>query len=639
MSDARNDPSDQKQLQSQLPNQLPEQELVPEDDAVIGKAMRISLAAIMLITAIIVLIVCLSRDAVVEEVIIKKDAGAIESLDQHVETVPSVTFTDITKQAGITFVHNNGAEGDKLLPESMGSGVAFFDYDSDGDQDILFVDGSNWPESEKSQSASAMTLYQNDGTGKLTDVTEAANLTQIFYGSGVAAADIDNDGDPDLFITALGKNHLYRNDSGIFTDITEESGVTGGASDWSTGATFFDFDNDADLDIFVCNYVQWSRDTDFELNFTLNGKDRAYGPPTHYKGVHPQLLRNNADGTFTDMSESAGIQIANKATNVPVAKSLGVIPIDFDSDDWMDLVVANDTVRNFLFHNKGDGTFEEIGEIAGVAYDSTGRSTGAMGIDAAHYRNDATLAIGIGNFANEMTSFYVTQSDPTFFADESIVEGIGSPSRLFLSFGFFFFDYDLDGRLDILQVNGHLEEEINQIQPSQHYLQTPQLFWNAGPDARSCYVAVPPSETGQLQKPIAGRGSAYADIDGDGDLDVVLTQTGRPAILLRNDQSLGHDWIRIKLIGTQCNRDAIGTRVEVSDGGMTQLQSVTPMKSYLSQSELPLTFGLPKPDDSRTGATENARTIDTLKIHWPDGTTETHQNLAHNQLHTFTQTQ
>jgi hypothetical protein len=620
--------TDEPTLARDRDRELLSEEYVPEDDTVIGKAMRQSLAVILGVGVVVTLVLFLSREAPVEEIVVAKDAGKIEQLDQGVDSVPSVRFTDITESAGVTFIHNSGAEGDKLLPECMGSGVAILDYDGDGDQDILFVNGADWPESEKSRPAPAMALYANDGLGSFRDVTSEAGLEIAFYGTGVAAADYDNDGDTDLFVAALGRNRLFRNDGGRFEEVSEVAGVGGGETTWSTSVAFFDFDNDGDLDLFVCNYVQWSRAIDFELNFTLNGRDRAYGPPTHYQGAHPQLLRNEGDGTFADISEEAGVRVANEATGVPVAKSLGVIPIDFDRDGWMDLVVANDTVQNFLFRNTGEGAFEELGAIAGVAYDGAGRSTGAMGIDAGYYRNSEALAIGIGNFANEMTSLYVTQSDPMFFSDESIVEGVGSPSRLYLSFGFFFFDYDLDRRLDILQINGHLEDEINQIQPSQHYLQAPQMFWNAGPESRSCFIAVPPEELGDLGRPIVGRGSAYGDLDGDGDLDVVITQTGRSAVILRNDQALGRHWIRVKLTGVKCNRDAIGARVSVMAGGETQMRMLAPSRSYLSQSEAPLTFGLGEADR-----------VEKLVVYWPDGSSKTFENLEVDRLHALTQSQ
>ncbi len=386
----------------------------------------------------------------------------------------------------------------------------------------------------------------------------------------------------------------------------------GGAADaWSTSAGFFDYDNDGDLDLFVGNYVQWSKEIDFAVDYRLTGVGRAYGPPVNYAGSHSYLYRNEGDGTFTDVSAAAGIEVTNPATGEPAGKALGLGPIDVDGDGWMDLLVANDTVGNFFFHNQGDGTFTEEGTLYGLAYGRSGEATGAMGVDSGYFRNDADVGFLIGNFANEMTSVYVSQGDPTLYADEAIAAGVGAPSRTRLTFGLFLFDVDLDGRLDLLQANGHLEDEINKVDPSQSYPQPAQLFLNIDRDGRSVFEPVPTEATGDLSRPIIGRGAAYADIDGDGDLDVVLTQTGGTPLLLRNDQATGHHWLRVKLQGDPAkgvNRDAIGAWVEVTTGGVTQRRQVMPTRSYQSQVELPVTFGL--------GASE---TVESLTVIWPDG--------------------
>ena len=324
--------------------------------------------------------------------------------------------------------------------------------------------------------------------------------------------------------------------------------------------------------------------------------------------MHSYLWRNEGNGTFSDVSREAGIEVQNPATGEPMGKALGLVFIDADEDGDLDVFVANDTVQKFVFRNRGDGTFEEIGAASGVAFDSAGLATGAMGIDVADYGNSGALAVGVANFANEATSFYVQQKDPWQFVDMANSEGIGSPSRLKLKFGFFFFDYDLDGRLDILQANGHLENEINQIQPSQTYRQATQLFWNCGRGARGCYAVVPDDRLGDLGRPIVGRGAAYADIDADGDLDVVLTDNGGSPLLIRNDQALGHHWLRVRLVGRGGNREAIGARLVLEAGGVVQRRQVMPTRSYLSQVELPVTFGL-----------GSAERIDSLKVHWPGG--------------------
>jgi hypothetical protein len=529
------------------------------------------------------------------------------------DEIPIVRFVDITATAGIRFVHNNGAYGDKLLPETMGGGVAFLDYDGDERQDLLFVNSTFWPGHVPSgQKPPTMALYHNDGAGHFTDVTEGSGLDVSFYGMGVAVGDYDNDGLPDVFITGVGGNRLFHNEGhGKFRDVTGEAGV-GGAGGWSTGAAWIDYDNDGKLDLFVCNYVQWSAEIDRKHSYELPNVGRAYGPPRNFAGTFPCLYHNDGHGHFTDVSARAGIQIKDPATGLPMAKSLAVAPVDVDNDGWIDLVVANDTVANFLFHNQHDGTFKEIGARSGIAYDAYGLTRGAMGIDSARFRNDETLGIAIGNFANEMNALYVVQRDSLLFADEAIKEGFGPASQQLLKFGLFFFDYDLDGRLDVLTANGQLEPEIHRALSAQQYRQPAQLFWNRGDHKERRYLPVPSEKCGpDLFQPIVGRGSAFADIDGDGDLDVVLTQIGGPPLLLRNDQQLGHHWIRLKLVGTKSNRDAIGAWVKVRVNGRTLWRQVMPTRSYLSQSELPITIGL-----------GDSVAVDNMEVIWPGGATQ-----------------
>ncbi len=582
-------------------------DLHESDDEVIGVWFRRSLVIFGLLAAVVLGLVWFGGRAGDEapEVTIQKEAPREVAV---LTDRPTLEFTEIGAAAGIDFVHENGATGEKLLPETMGSGAAFFDYDGDGDQDLLLVNSKPWPHSGTGGSGTTSRLYANDGGGAFEDVTAAVGLDQPLYGTGMAIGDYDGDGRSDLFLAAVGSNRLYRNTPAGFVDVTDQAGVSGDETDWSTGAAFFDSDGDGDLDLFVANYVTWSRDIDREVDYRLTGVGKAYGPPVNYEGTHSRLYRNDGGGAFTDVSEEAGIRVANQATGVPVGKGLGVAPVDVDLDGRMDLFVANDTVRNFLFHNLGDGKFEEVGEYWGVAYGRQGEATGAMGVDAAYFRNDPELGFAIGNFANEMTSLYLAQGDPTLFADEAIGEGIGAPSRQALSFGVLFLDVDLDGRLDVLQANGHLESEINTVDPSQTYRQETQLFWNAGPDARVGFELLPGESTGDLARQIVGRGSAYADADGDGDLDVVLTQTGDRPLLLRNDQASGHHWLRVRLEGAPENPEAIGARVVLTAGGMTQVRLVGPAKSYQSHSELPVTFGL--------GASE---AVESLVVIWPDG--------------------
>jgi enediyne biosynthesis protein E4 len=528
---------------------------------------------------------------------------------------PDVAFVDITRQAGVSFEHENGAEGQKLLPETMGGGVAFLDFNNDGRPDLLFVDSRPWPWSARSAATpegSRLVLYRNDGGGHFTDVTRAAGLAVDVYGMGVASGDYDNDGWVDLFVTAVGANHLLRNTGGRFVDVTRLAGVEGRADQWCTCAAWFDYDRDGDLDLFVCNYVRWSKEIDLQQDFRLVGIGRAYGPPRTFEGTFPCLYRNDGRGRFTDVSESAGVQIRNPATGVPMAKSLGVSPVDVDADGWPDLVVANDTVQNLVFRNERNGRFAEIGARSGIAFDAYGNSRSAMGIDAADFRNDGSLGIAIGNFANEMTALYVSQQAPLQFADEAIVAGIGPASRSALTFGVLFVDYDLDGRLDLITANGHIEEEINKVQASQQHAQPPHLFWNAGAGGPATFVAVAPRAGNDLFGPMVARGAAFADIDGDGDLDLVLTSVKGAPRLLRNDQQSGHHWLRLTLTGARANRDAIGAVIEVRIGSETLRRTVMPTRGYLSQSELPVTIGL--------GTRAH---VDEVRVRWPDGSTPT----------------
>jgi hypothetical protein len=473
----------------------------------------------------------------------------------------------------------------------MGSGAAFFDYDNDGDQDLLLVNSNRWP-GQESGFHPTQALYRNDGQGRFEDVTAATGLDQTFFGMGVAVGDYDNDGDPDLYLTALGGGHLFRNDAGRFVEVTRAANAR--ASDgWLTSAAFFDMENDGDLDLFVCCYVNWSAEYDRGQSFQLTGAGRAYGPPTAFGGSYCCLLRNDG-GTFTDVSQAAGIRVSTPEQKVPVGKALGVAPCDVDGDGLVDLAVANDTVANFLFHNRGGGTFEEVAITSGVAYDQAGSARGGMGIDWADFKNDGSLGLAIGNFANEMTALYVTD-DPAglLFSDLANLYGLGAPTQPPLKFGLFFFDYDLDGRLDLLSANGHLESDIAKVQASETYEQSAQLFWNTGRRGRSHFVLVGPEAAGpDLFRRIVGRGSTYADIDGDGDLDVLLTVNGGAARLFRNDGGNTNHWIRLSLSGQASNRSAIGAKVSLAAGGSVRRLQLFPAKSYLSSVEFPLTFGL-----------------------------------------------
>ena len=532
--------------------------------------------------------------------------------------IPDIPFADITESAGIDFVHENGAEGEKLLPETMGGGGAFLDFDNDGDQDLLCINSTVWPwAKEKPATPPTSALYANDGQGKFTNVTQDSGLDIEMYGNGVACGDFDNDGDSDIFVTCVGANHMFRNEGGgKFLDITSLSGLAGGETTWSTSCGWFDYDIDGDLDLFVSNYIEWSREIDASMEFTLDGTLRAYGRPTDFKGVFPYLYRNDGNGTFSDVSAQAGIQIRDPNTGVPLSKSLGVTFADVNSDGLPDIIVANDTVQNLLLLNQPGGTFVESAATSGVAFDNSGAARGAMGIDTARFRNTDALGIAIGNFATEMTALYVSQAPGAaipVFRDEAVSNGLGPVTRTDLKFGVFFLDADLDGRMDLFENNGHLEEDIQLVQVSQHYEQSPHLLWNCGPDADNEFVMLTEEHTStDFVKRMVGRGASMADIDGDGDVDLVLFCSGGHPRLLRNDQKTGNHWLRVRLTGTTCNKDAIGAQVDLMlPDGMVLTRTVMPTRSYQSQVELPVTFGLGKVDSFQS-----------LKIHWPGGETQ-----------------
>ena len=596
-----------------------------QDDAVIGRAFLGSIVVFVLMGLVIAgsyWYLKPKREVVVEE---PTEIAKPEGREKSVVSAPRVKWTDITAQSGLNFVHTSGAKGDKLLPETMGSGCAFLDYNNDGHQDILLVNCCHWDPALVASDPTPLKLYQNDGKGSFTDVTKQTGLEVTVYGMGVACGDFDNDGNVDLYISCLGENKLFKNENGKFVDVTSNAGVAGDSKAWSSACGWFDFDKDNDLDLLVCNYVEWSREFDSAQDFTLVGTGRrAYGRPQNFRGSFPVLYRNDGNGSFTDVSQQAGIRVLNpSATNAPLAKSLGLVFEDFDDDGFVDFVVANDTVQNLLFRNNHDGTFEEQGALAGVAFDSAGLARGAMGIDSADFRNNGSIGIAIGNFANEMSALFVSRTRNLQFYDQAVSSGLGPATRLELTFGILFFDYDLDGRLDLFQSNGHLEDEISVVQASQSYEQPPQLFWNAGiENATNEFLKCTEAETGpDLHVPMVGRGASYADIDGDGDLDLLITGCGQKPRLLRNDQDTKNNWVRLKLVGKQSNKNATGATVILTANDIAQRRTVSTTRSYLSQVELPVTFGI--------GLSEK---VEKVSIVWPDGSSQIVSNIPINQM-------
>jgi len=514
---------------------------------------------------------------------------------------PGFRFSDITSQAGIHFEHNSGAYGGKYLPETLGAGCAFLDYDRDGWQDILFINGMDWPGHKTRRST--MRLYHNNGNGTFTDVTARAGLDIELYGMGVAVGDYNNDGFPDILVTCVGQNRLFRNTGkGTFVDVTNASGL-GKREGFSTSALWFDYDRDGLLDLFVCNYVKWSPEHD--VFCSLDGKHKSYCTPEAYRGETCWLFRNRGNGTFEDVTAASGIFDSS-------SKSLGVALLDADQDGWPDLLVANDTQPNKLYRNQRNGTFKDSAVEVGLAFSNEGKARAGMGVDVADFENSGVPGVAITNFDNEMIGLY--RLNKKNFEDIAVQSGVGLASKSSLGFGCAFLDANLDGWLDFAVANGHIDETVRNIRGNVGYAQPPQLFLNSG---RGTFRDIAAEVDGGFDRPKVGRGLAYADFDRDGDLDLLLTTNNGPAYLYRNDQLAGNRSIRFRLVGTKSNRDAIGAAVRISAGGLTQHRVVKGGSSYLSQSELPVTFGLEKRDR-----------IETVVVDWPSGKTEEYKNLA-----------
>jgi enediyne biosynthesis protein E4 len=526
----------------------------------------------------------------------------------------TVQFRDVTQTAGIHFLHNNGAFGKKFLPETMGPGVAFIDYDNDGWPDIFLVNGMDWP--GHVQKHSTPKLYHNNRDRTFTDVTHKAGLDVEMMGMGVAVGDYDNDGYDDLFVTAYGQSRLFHNNgNGTFTDVTQKAGLLG-PKEFSSSAAWVDYDKDGYLDLVVGNYVQWAPETD--LYCTLDGKSKSYCTPESYKGTSVRLWHNRGNGTFEDVTQKAGL-------GEPTSKTLGIAVLDFDNDGWPDLLFSNDTQPNKLYRNNGNGTFTEKAVVAGIAFSEDGVARAGMGVDAADYDHSGFPSLLITNFSNQMLSLYHNEGKG-LFVDEAPRSEIGRNSLLTLGFGCFFFDYDLDGWPDVLVANGHIDADIQRVQANVKYAMPPHLFRNIG---KGKFEEVTKSLGQAFAAPRVGRGAAYADFDNDGRLGLLLSTNGGPVYLFRNEAqgaAASNKSLRIKLIGTKSNRDGIGATVRLSAGGETQTQMLRSGSSYLSASELVLTFGLAHNEKA-----------DTLEIRWPSGQTDRLSNAAAGQTVTVTE--
>ncbi len=519
------------------------------------------------------------------------------------ETNSGIRFTSIAPQAGIHFVHHSGAAGKKYLPESLGSGCAFVDLDGDGWADIVLLNDRDWTNTGKKYLPG---FYRNNHNGTFTDITRGSGLDVQLYAMGIAVADYDNDGLPDIYITALEGDRLFHNEGhGHFRDVTAASGIRN--ANFGTSAAWFDYDRDGKADLLVANYVEWSPETDKRCS--MDGKTKSYCTPEAYTGKSLKLYRNLGDGRFEDVTAKAGLSDAS-------SKSLGITIFDYDNDRWPDIFVANDTQPNKLYHNNRNGTFTETAVPAGVAYSEDGTARGGMGTDAADFDRSGRPDLVIGNFANQSMALYHNEGNG-LFTDRAGAGPIARASLRSLTFGTFFFDYDLDGWPDIFAANGHLEPDIHKYSPNLDYAEPPLLFHNVNGNFEDASKSV----GSDFEKPIVGRGAAYADFDHDGDLDILINNNNGPAILFRNDGGNRNNWINIRLVGRKSNRSGLGAVVRVESASGKQWQSVHSGSSYASASDLALTFGL-----------KQDKNISRIEVDWPSGKTQQFTNLPANKF-------
>lgn len=524
-------------------------------------------------------------------------------------TAAPVRFEDVSEGAGVRFVHHTGARGKKFMPETVGSGCAFLDYDGDGWLDVLYINGTDWPAPDARPHLPA--LYRNNGDGTFTDRTREAGLALDVYGMGAAAADYDNDGDTDLFLTCIGPNHLFRNEgNGRFTDVTAAAGVAGRPVEpggirwkWSASAAWVDYDRDGKLDLFVENYVKWTPQTD---PFCGESGRKGYCPPTNFEGVPNLLYRNEGGGRFRDVTDETGI-------GDHTGKSFGVAVADYNADGWPDLAVSNDTKENFLFLNREGKGFEERALEANIAVSPAGLTRAGMGIDAADWKNDGRPGLIIGNFSREGLALY--QNDGTaLFQDVSYAANVGETSLLSLTFGAFFLDFNLDGWQDIFAANGHIDDFVQIKESMIRYEQLP-LLYRGGPSGRFEEVTAQSGPALAVKRVLRGAGAG--DYDNDGDLDIAVVWNNRRGELWRNEGGSANQWIGFVLEGKESNRDGIGATLRLGAGGVTQSAYRHSGGSFLSESDPRPRFGL-----------GGSRTADFLEVEWPSGKKARYERLA-----------
>ena len=525
-------------------------------------------------------------------------------------------FVDVTKEAGIDFKHNNGKTEHKHIIETMGSGAVFFDYDADGDADLYLVNSGPVPEKDVPENefhAARNVLYRNEGNGRFINVTDASGTGDASYGMAASAGDIDNDGDADLYVCNFGQDTLYQNNGdGTFTDITEAAGIDN--SLWGIAAVFLDYDLDGDLDIFVVNYLIYQ----LSMPVTTYKGIVGYGHPRSYEGTADVLYRNNGNGTFTNVADTAGL------VNPSEGRGMAAVVCDYDNDRFPDIYVANDTGRNFLYHNNGDGTFTDESLFLGVGYDENGVAEGSMGVDVGDYNRDGLFDIIVAN--SEKATLYKLQNpgDDSFFFEEATVESLlQKPTLPYVGFSPLFLDYDNDGHLDIFCANGHPQEVIEQLTDYETFAQRDQLFHNNGDGT---YTEISQTSGAYFSEALVGRAAASADFDNDGDIDIVVMNSNQRAVLLKNEGGNQKNWLGVKLVGTQSNRDGIGAKVKLLSGNVTQIAEVKSGSSYASGSDLRLLFGLNKVEK-----------VDSVVIEWPSGIVQKLENVPINQILTISE--